>query len=283
MSGVAVVSDSSAYLPTRLADASGIHVISQYVRFGDDRLEPEGDVDAHRFFEELRGGEEVPTTVHPPEADFRAVYEPLLEAGHDVVSVHIAEALSGTCDAARNAAAELDGRVQVVDSESTAGGLGLIALAAARRAAAGDGIEAVVAQAEEARSALKLWFALDTLEFLKRGGRIGPAGSLIGSTLLVKPILTIESGAMRPVEQVRTAERAFERILDYARQRHESGADAWVVQHVQAPETAERLVEACRKIFGSAPVFASEIGAVVGAHSGPGLIGFGALPARLLT
>ena len=277
-----MVSDSSAYLPPTLADASGIRMVSQYVRVGDS-LEAEGDVDSHDFFEELRAGGEVPTTVHPPAADFSAVYDPLVDAGYDVVSVHLASALSQTCDAAREAAAAHDGRVQVFDSQSAAGGLGLIALAAARRASAGESVDGVLAAAEDARTALKLWFALDTLEFLKRGGRIGAASSLIGSTLLVKPILTIEDGSMRPVEQVRTAERAFERMVDYARQRYESGADAWVVQHVQAPDTAERLVAECREVFGSAPVFTSEIGAVVGAHSGPGLIGLGALPARLLT
>ena len=282
MAGVAVVSDSSAYLPPALADASGLTLVSQYVRVGD-RLAAEGDVDGEQFFEELRSGDRMPSSQHPPPEDFTAAYGPLVDGGHDVVSIHTARALSGTFDSASEAAAAYDGRVQVVDSQSAAGGLGLIALAAARRAAAGESAEAVIAAADETRAALKLWFALDTLEFLRRAGRIGAASSLIGSTLLIKPILTIEDGAMRPVEQVRTAARAFERMVDYARQRHGSGADAWFVQHVQAPDTADRLVEACREVFGGPPVFCSEIGPSVGSNTGPGLIGLGAVPARLLT
>ena len=281
MAGVAVVSDSSAYLPPALAAASGLTLVSQYVRVGD-RLEVEGDVDGDAFFEQLRSGDRLPSSQHPPAEDFAAAYEPLVRDGHDVVSVHTAKALSGTYDSAAAAASEFDGRVQVVDSQSAAGGLGVIALAAARRAAAGESADDVVAAAEETRAALKLWFAVDTLEFLRRSGRIGAASSLIGSTLLIKPILTIEDGSMRPVEQVRTALRAFERMVDYARQRHGSGADAWFVQHVQAPDTAARLVESCHDVFGGPPVFVSEIGPAVGSNTGPGLIGLGAVPARLL-
>ena len=130
---------------------------------------------------------------------------------------------------------------------------------------------------------LKLWFAIDTLEFLRRSRRIGAASAWIGSTLRVKPILTIEDGQMTPVERVRTSERAFERIVDYARQRHASGADAWVVQHVRSGEEGERLAASCREVFETEAVFVSEIGAVVGAHTGPGLIGLCALSPQLLT
>jgi DegV family protein with EDD domain len=126
-----------------------------------------------------------------------------------------------------------------------------------------------------------MWFAIDTLEFLKRSGRIGAASAWLGSTLKIKPILTVES-EMAPVERVRTAKRSFERMVDYARDRHESGADGWVVQHIQAPDEAARLVERGREIFGTEPVFVSEIGPVIGTHVGPGLIGAGGLPRRLM-
>ena len=135
---------------------------------------------------------------------------------------------------------------------------------------------------ERARDALKMWFAVDTLEYLRRGGRIGAAQALLGSALQIKPILTLEE-EIRPVERVRTRRRAFERMVDYARERKEDGADAWVVQHIHDPDTARQLVEECRQMFGSDPVFVSEIGPVIGAHVGPGLIGFGAIPRTLLT
>jgi DegV family protein with EDD domain len=125
-----------------------------------------------------------------------------------------------------------------------------------------------------------MWFAVDTLEFLRRGGRIGAASAWIGSTLRIKPILTVER-ELAPVERVRTSSRAFERMVDYVRQRHESGADAWVVQHIAAPDQAERLVERCHEIFGRGPLFVSEIGPVISTHTGPGLLGVGSISEHL--
>jgi DegV family protein with EDD domain len=132
-----------------------------------------------------------------------------------------------------------------------------------------------------AREQLKVWFAIDTLEFLKRSGRVGAASAWVGSTLKVKPILTVES-EMAPVERVRTSSRAYERMVDYARQRQASGADGWVVQHIQAPDQAQRLAEECREIFGCDPVFIGELGPVLGVHTGPGLLGVGGIPAGFL-
>jgi DegV family protein with EDD domain len=282
---VAVVSDSNAYLPKQLADANGLTMLQQYVCFGDGRRVHEDDVDLDAFFEEMRFGTHLPTTSHPTVEDFAAAYEELLKSAEAIVSVHSSGQISHTVEAATQAAEQLGAadRIQVIDSQSAGGGLGVIALAAARRAAAGESPERVVATAEEARSELKIWFAIDTLEFLRRSRRIGAASALVGSTLSVKPILTMEDGQMTPVERVRTAERAFERLVDYARQRHASGADAWMVQHVRSPELADQLTDRAREVFGSDPVFCSEIGAVVGAHTGPGLLGIGALPLRLLT
>jgi DegV family protein with EDD domain len=282
---VAVVSDSNAYLPEQLAEANGLTMLQQYVLFGDGRRVHEDEVDLDAFFEEMRSAEQLPTTSHPTADDFRAAYEELLKSAEAIVSVHSSGQLSRTVEAAAEAADQLGAadRIHVFDSQSAGGGLGVIALAAARRAAAGESAERVIETAEEARSELKMWFAIDTLEFLRRSGRIGAASAWIGSTLRVKPILTIEDGQMTPVERVRTTERAFERLVDYARQRHMSGADAWVVQHVRSPELADELTDRAREVFETDPVFCSEIGAVVGAHTGPGLLGIGALPARLLT
>ena len=122
-----------------------------------------------------------------------------------------------------------------------------------------------------------MWFAIDTLEYLRKGGRIGAAQAWLGSALQIKPILTLGE-EITPVERVRTRRRAFERMVDYARQRRDDGADGWVVQHIQDPETAQRLVEQCRELFGTEPIFVSEIGPVIGAHVGPGLIGTGGVP-----
>jgi DegV family protein with EDD domain len=138
-----------------------------------------------------------------------------------------------------------------------------------------------VAGAEKTREALKMWFAIDTLEYLRRGGRIGGARAWIGSALKIKPILTLEE-EITPVERVRTRARSLERLRDYARQRHEIGSDGWVVQHIRDDETADKLIEDCYEIFGCDPVFTSEIGAVLGAHVGPGLLGVGSVPTQLV-
>jgi len=126
-----------------------------------------------------------------------------------------------------------------------------------------------------------MWFAVDTLEFLRRGGRIGSAQAWLGGALKIKPILTIDR-EITPVERVRTAGRAFERMVDYLKMRKEDGADGWVVQHIQAPEQAQRLVERGREIFGSEPLWVSEVGPVIGAHVGPGLLGVGGCPRSLV-
>jgi DegV family protein with EDD domain len=219
--------------------------------------------------------------------DFSSVFEPLLDAGREVVSVHISGGLSGTPESARQAKEALtrDGkggeRIEVVDSTTAAGGLGFMVLAAAKAAADGAGAKEAAEHVAEARKELRLWFALDTLEFLKRGGRIGAASAWIGSTLRVKPILTVEN-EMTPVERVRTSTRMFERLLEYARSCADSGAGSWSAQHINAPDQCAALIERCSEICGSGPTIVSEIGPVLSAHTGPGLLGMGAVPSRFV-
>jgi DegV family protein with EDD domain len=288
MSPVAVVTDSTSYLPPELIERHGIKVVPLYVVFGGDRIVPEVDItDYPAFFEELRTAEKLPTTSQPSVGDFTDTFEPLLEAGQEIVSVHISGGLSGTPEAARQAKEALtrDGkggeRIEVVDSTTAAGGLGFMVLAAAKAARDGAGGKEVAEHVAEARRELKLWFAIDTLEFLKRGGRIGAASAWIGSTLKVKPILTVEN-EMTPVERVRTSSRMFERLVDYARSCADSGIDAWSAQHINAPDLCAELVERCSEIYGSEPTIVSEIGPVLSAHTGPGLLGTGAVPRRFV-
>jgi len=286
MPPVAVVTDTTHYLPREMVDASGLQQVSLYVNWGG-RQDREADLrDFDEYYDHLRVAADLPTTSQPSVGDFLAVYEPLVAAGRDVVSIHLSAGISGTYEAALAAKARLDEQgtkatIEVLDSATTAGGLGLVALAAAGSAGGGGDVEAVVRRALAAREALKLWFCLDTMEFLRRGGRVGAARAWLGSTLKIKPILSIES-QVTPVERVRTAARAFERMVEYLRSRQEDGADAWVIQHIQAREQAERLVERGRGMFGCEPLFVSEVGPVVGTHVGPGLLGVGGIPSALL-
>jgi DegV family protein with EDD domain len=284
---VAVVTDSTQYLPRELADAQGIRQVSLYVGW-QGKPERELEMDGFdAFYKRLGSDPELPTTSQPSIGDFLAVWEPLLEEGRDIVSIHLAGGISGTCEAARQAHGllgerGLGERVEVIDGETACGGMGLLVLAACAAARAGCDRSAVAERVGEARRALKIWFCLDTLEYLRRGGRVGKAQAWLGGTLRIKPILSMEYEIV-PVERVRTAGRAFERMVQYAQQLHGEGSDGWVVQHIQATEQAERLIERCREIFDSEPVFTSEVGPVIGTYTGPGLIGVGAVPRTLLS
>jgi DegV family protein with EDD domain len=283
----AVVCDTTAYLPDALVQERGIERISLYASI-DDHQEAESEItDFAGFYERLRASKGGATTSQPSIGDFLALYEPLLDAGREIVSIHISAGISGTYEAAGQARDRLTeegkggDRVHIFDSRSAAGGMGLCVLAASGAAAAGGDPQAVLARAEQARQELKMWFAIDTLEYLRRGGRIGGARAWIGSALKIKPILTLEE-EITPVERVRTRARSIERLRDYARQRHEDGFDAWVVQHIQDFDTADALVEDAREIYGCEPTFVSEIGAVLGAHVGPGLLGIGSVSKSVL-
>jgi DegV family protein with EDD domain len=281
MPGVAVVADTTHYLPREVVEAEGIHLVSLYVNWPDGTERESDMADFDAFYDRLRSAPELPTTSQPSIGDFLSVYEPLVAAGHDVISIHLAGGISGTVESARQAAQQAGGRIEVVDSATACGGCGLLVLAAARTARAGADLEATVEATRRARETLKIWFAVDTLEYLQRGGRIGKAQALLGAALKIKPILSLETEIV-PVERVRTANRAFERLVEYLRSRRDDGADGWVVQHIQAPEQAARLVERGREIFGTEPVWVSEVGPVIGVHAGPGLLGAGGCPRAMV-
>ena len=284
--GVAIVSDTCHYLPAELVAEHGIHVVSLYVHSGGVARRESEIVDLGEYYEHLRTAPQLPTTSQPSIGDFLAVYEPLIERGDEIVSVHLAGGMSGTVRAAEQAAEQLGGdgasRVFVVDSATACGGEGFTVLAAC--AAAREGLDgaAVAQRAREARAALKMWFAIDTLEYLRRGGRIAGAQAWLGTALKIKPILTVES-EITPVERVRTSRRAFQRMLDLLRSCADAGSDAYMVQHIRAPEEAAELARrAQEEVFGHPPVLISEIGPVIGTHVGPGLLGVGGVPSALI-
>jgi DegV family protein with EDD domain len=287
MPGVAIVTDTTQYLPAELLDRHGVRLVSLYVNWAGrtDRESDLGDYDG--FYDHMRTAATLPSTSQPSVGDFLDVWRPLLDAGDDVLSIHLSGGLSGTVSAAEQArdalieegvAAE---RIKVLDSETGAAGHGLMAIAAANAVRGGADLAGAEATARELRGRLKILFAVDTLEYLRRGGRIGAAQAWVGSALKIKPILTIDREIM-PIERVRTAGRAFQRMVDHLTERKESGADVFMIQHVQAHDVAERLVERGREIYGREAEFVSEIGPVIGAHVGPGLIGVTGLPSSIL-
>ena len=286
MPEVAIVVDTTHYMPRELVEANEMHEVSLYVNWPDGHQREAEMPDFNAFYDRLRSAAELPTTSQPSIGDCLAVYEPLVEAGRDIVSVHISGGISGTVESARQAATDLASRkpqrrIEVIDTRSACGAIGLMALAGAAAARAGGDVDAVASRVRAAVDAAKIWFAVDTLEFLRRGGRIGTAQAWLGGALKIKPILTVD-GEITPIERVRTSGRAFERMVDFLRARRDDGCDAWVVQHIQAADQAAALAERGSEIFGSDPAFVSEIGPVIGTHVGPGLLGVGGVPRSLL-
>lgn len=279
----AIVCDTTSYLPEALLDDHGVQRVSLYVALGGDQRKEREIGDYGAFFERLRASDEGATTSQPSIGDFVEVYEPLLDAGKSIVSIHLASGISGTYESALQSRQRLidEGRggerIHVVDSRTACGGMGMLVLAASAAIAGGAGPEEAVERITETRERLRMWFAIDTLEYLRKGGRIGAARAWMGSALQIKPILTLED-EITPVERVRTRRRVFDRLVQYAEELKEEGRDAWVVQHIRDPENAQRLVERCREVMGSEPLFVSEIGPVIGAHTGPGLLGVGGVP-----
>jgi DegV family protein with EDD domain len=283
---VAVVTDSTHYLPADVLARYGMRVVSLYVKRGET-LERESEIsDLDAFYERLRTEPDVPTTSQPSVGDFLAAYEPLLAAGHDVLSIHLSSAVSGTYGSALQARQQLaehglGDRVSVLDSRSGAAGLGLAAIAAATSARTGADLPDVGVVAQRAAAQMRIWFCLDTLEFLRRGGRVGGARAWVGGALKIKPILTVD-GEIKPVERVRTRGKAFQRMVEHLQTMHAEGVDGWLVQHIQASDEAQRLVEKGREIFGTEPLFVSEVGPVLGVYLGPGMIGVAGIPTAAL-
>jgi DegV family protein with EDD domain len=289
MAPVAVVTDSTHYMPREIVERHGLHTVSLYVRWGDPPAdEREADLPGFdAFYDHLRTARELPSTSQPSVGDFLAVYEPLLDQGRDIVSVHLSGGISGTVRSAEQARDQLveggldPARITVLDSASVCAGTGLMAVAAANAAKAGADARATAARAREARAELKILFAVETLEFLRRGGRIGGAQAWIGSTLRIKPILAIENEVV-PVERVRTWGRAFQRLVDHLGALRESGNDRFFIQHIQAADQAEDMARRGEAIYGRPPEFVSEMGPVIGAHAGPGLLGVTAMRQDML-
>ncbi|GGS41796.1 DegV family protein [Actinokineospora fastidiosa] len=274
----AVVTDSTAYLPEGFADRHAVHVVPLTVHIDDESGRDGVDIGPDELARALRDHRTVTTSRPNPEA-FAVRYRALLASGYEgVVSVHLSRDLSGTWESARLAADEVDPtRIHVVDSRTIAMGLGFAALRAASVAAAGGAGAEVEAAAVAAAARTRCLFVVETLEYLRRGGRIGAAAALFGTALSVKPVLHVADGRIQPLEKVRTTTRALSRLVDLASAavaELPSGEVRMAVHHLGAPERAADLAARVdERLPASAGCFVSEVGAVIGAHTGPGVLG----------
>jgi DegV family protein with EDD domain len=272
-STVAVVTDSTAYLPADLADRLTVVPLTVVVNGAQGR--DLVDIGADEVARALDTRRAAVTTSRPAPEAFAETYRRLLDEGAaKVLSIHISAKFSGTYDAATLAAESFDGRVEVVDSHSTAMGLGFPALAAASAAAQGQDFQGVREAAREAIAGTTTLFYVDTLEFLRRGGRIGAASALLGTALSVKPILQATEQGVVAREKVRTASRALARLADLAVDAAGESTVDVAVHHLAAPERAESLAGTLKDRLGDRlrAAYLTEVGAVVGAHVGPGMV-----------
>ncbi|WP_019816423.1 DegV family protein [Saccharomonospora saliphila] len=272
---VAVVTDSTAHLPEAFAERHGVRVVPLHVLV-DGVAALDGVEMGPRALAEALQRRHVVTTARPTPAALAAEYRAALDGGAEaVVSVHLSKKLSGTWEAAVLAAQEVGpDRVRVVDSRSTAMGLGFAVLHAASAAGRGADAERVEAAAVAAAERSETLFAVETLEHLRRGGRIGHAAALFGTALAVKPVLHMAEGEIRPLEKVRTMHRATARLVDLAERAAGDGPVELAVHHLAAPERAAELASRLEeRVAGSAGCVVSELGAVIGAHTGPGVLG----------
>jgi DegV family protein with EDD domain len=275
---VRVVTDSTAYLPTDLAEASNLHVVPLTVTVSGRDGREGIDVSPADVATALAERRMTVTTSRPAPAEFSQAYQKLLDAGASgVVSVHLSARLSGTYESARMAAADFGDRVAVVDAATAGMGVGFVAMAAYQAASRGGDVPAVRDAALVAAARTHTLFYVDTLEFLRRGGRISAASALLGTALSVKPILHVLGGEVVLREKVRTAGRALARLVELAAEvagEGESDVDI-AVQHLGAADRATALHDALLdRLQGRVrQAYLSEVGAVIAAHTGPGVIG----------
>ncbi|MET0495964.1 MAG: DegV family protein [Actinoplanes sp.] len=273
---VAVVTDSTAYLPSELSGTYDLTVVPLTVVINGDEGIEGVEVSPTQVAQALSQRRAAVSTSRPSPAQFATAYQKLLDAGATgIVSVHLSAKLSGTYDAAVLGAESLGDRVRVVDSATTAMGLGFVALAAATAARRGADLEAVRDTAVAHSAQVSTLFYVDTLEFLRRGGRIGAASALLGTALSVKPILHVVDGSIVVRDKVRTAGRALARLVDLAVEASGDGEVDIAVHHLGAADRAGALADAVSMRLGDRlrDCYITEIGAVVAAHVGPGVAG----------
>jgi DegV family protein with EDD domain len=272
---VAIVVDSTAFLPRPLVEQYGIHVVPNVVNWGAQTFRDGVDIQPSEFFERLKRDPVMPTTAVASVGEFRDIYAKAAESADAVVGVHISAKLSGTYSAAEQAKAMLpDARIEIVDSESTAMALGFVALAAARAAAQGASQAEVAQAARNTIPHVGLLFTVETLDYLRRGGRIGGASAFIGNLMDVKPILELKDARVEPMERARSKKKAIARILEVMAERIAGKAPVRLATiHAAADAEARALLDTAAERLGATEAILAEASPTVAVHAGPGTVG----------
>lgn len=270
---VRIVTDSTADLPPEIAQELGISVVPLQVIFGEETFRDGVDLKSEEFFQRLPSSKEHPRTSQPSPGDFQQVYERLAAETDRILSIHLSSRLSGTVETARQAALPFIGRceIDVLDSRSASMAMGLAVMAAARAARAGGDLATCAAITRSVLQREEIAVALDTLEYLRRGGRIGRAQAFLGGILRLKPILSIRDGEVHPISRVRTRRKALDEVLRICTEGQP--VEEAAIMHATTPDDARRLADEVARRWPGAQIHIGRFGPVLGAHGGPGLIG----------
>ena len=277
MSKFALVTDSTAYVPAELVQKHNISVVPLILVWGDEMFEDGVDILPKEFYTRLKTAKVMPSTSQATPAKMQAIFQSLVDQGMDVLGMFISSKLSGTMQSAMQAKDTMGGvgeKVTLVDSQCTSMALGFQVLAAARAMDAGASLQECAAIAEKAHEKAGLFFAVDTLEFLHRGGRIGGAQRFIGSALNLKPILALKDGRVEGVERIRTKGKAQDRILELVSEKVKGKSNIRLATvHANAAEDAKILLDRAAQALNPSETFVTDLSPVVGTHAGPGTVG----------
>lgn len=277
MSKVIVVTDSTATIPTELLLRYSIYTVPLQVVWGEESFRDGIEIQPKEFYERLKNAKVMPTTSQPSPQAFAEIYKRLIDEGHEIISIHISSKLSGTVSSAIQAKAMMNGaNIEVIDSETTSMAMGFQVLEIARAARQGASLKECKELAEHAIKNAGVFFVVDTLEFLHRGGRIGGAAAFLGTMLDLKPILTFQNGAIDAVERVRTMSKAMERMLGLVEKELDGSSNLQLASlHSNIPQVAQLLKNrACQRFsVDEKDAFLADISPVLGTHTGPGCVG----------
>ncbi len=280
---IKIVTDSTCYMPADIIARYDIRVVPLKVQFGEESYNEITGITNQDFYQRLKTSRDFPTTSQPSPAEFQAAYQQILgrHPGAEILTITLSSKLSGTYNSAMVAAQQVDrAAITVFDSLSTALGLGLMVIMAGEQAAAGSKLAPILTRLEQMRRDTMIVMAVDTLEYLKRGGRISPAAAFLGTLLNTKPLLAVVAGQVQPLDRVRTKQRALERLLQEL-ERKLARPDQPVqvgVMHVSAEAEMEKMAAMVKERFNVTRFYTAELGPVIGAHVGPGTLGVGLCP-----
>jgi DegV family protein with EDD domain len=275
MGKVAIVTDSTSYIPKELLTKYNINVAPQVLIWGEETYEDGVDIQPSEFYARLEKSKVFPTSSQVTPGSFHKIFSKLIEQDYEILAVLISDLLSGTISSATQAKLLFPGnKIEIVNSRSVAMGLGFAALAAARAASDGASLADCVAVAEKASKNIGVVFTVETLEYLHRGGRIGGAQKLLGTALSLKPILEVTGGRVDSIEKVRTRTKSLNRLVEIIEERIDGRSPVHLATiQINVPEEARQLLDTASKKLSPVETIFSEVSPVIGAHGGPGTVG----------